>query len=103
MYIDLAAEKLIAAEKENQKIAVEVKSFTDPSTLSEFHKAVGQFINYRYALETIEPDRKLYLAIPISVYEEFFQIPFISSIINRSEINLIIYIPEKEEVVKWIP
>ncbi len=27
MYIDLGAEKLIAAEKDNQQIAVEVKSF----------------------------------------------------------------------------
>ncbi|NEQ44340.1 MAG: hypothetical protein F6K00_12600 [Leptolyngbya sp. SIOISBB] len=40
-YIDLGAEKLIAATKNNQKIAVEVKSFLGASTVSEFHMAVG--------------------------------------------------------------
>ena len=34
--IDLAAERLIAAEKENQKIAVEIKSFLNPSTVTDF-------------------------------------------------------------------
>jgi hypothetical protein len=51
MFINLAAEKLIVATRDNQKITVEVKSFLSPSTLSEFHLAIGQFINYRYALE----------------------------------------------------
>lgn len=31
LYIDLGAEKLIAAEKDQQKIAVEIKSFLNPS------------------------------------------------------------------------
>jgi hypothetical protein len=51
MFIDLAAEKLIVASKDNQ-----IKSFLSPSTLSEFHLAIGQFINYRYALEDYEPE-----------------------------------------------
>jgi len=34
LYVDLGAEKLIAAEKENQKIAVEIKSFLNPSPIS---------------------------------------------------------------------
>jgi hypothetical protein len=50
MYIDLGAERIIAAEREGQVIAVEVKSFIGTSTIYEFHTAVGQFINYRYAL-----------------------------------------------------
>lgn len=45
--IDLAAERLLAAERENQKIAVEIKSFISPSNVSEFHTALGQFLNYR--------------------------------------------------------
>jgi XisH protein len=54
MFIDLGAEKLIVANRDNQKIAVEVKSFLAPSTISEFHTAIGQFTNYRYALEDYE-------------------------------------------------
>jgi len=69
LYIDLAAEKLIAAEKNEQKIAVEVKSFMNDSPMSEFHLAVGKFINYYIALETVKPFRELYLAVPIEIFE----------------------------------
>ncbi len=75
-YIDLGAEKLIAATRKNQKIAVEIKTFLASSTISDFHNAIGQFINYRIALEDNEPDRKLYLAIPFDIYKRFFQHPW---------------------------
>ena len=53
--IDLAAEKLIAAEREGQKIAVEVKSFLERSSaISEFHTALGQFINLGVSNQTIQ-------------------------------------------------
>jgi len=72
LYIDLGAEKLLIAERKGQKIAVEVKSFLGASTLSEFHTALGQCLNYSYALEDTEPDRTLYLAVPVSIYDNFF-------------------------------
>ncbi|MDD1458022.1 XisH family protein, partial [Dolichospermum sp. ST_sed7] len=65
--IDLAAE-MLAAERAEEKIAVEIKSFIGGSNVSEFHTALGQFLNYQYALEEFDPQRKLYLAIPDSVY-----------------------------------
>ncbi|MBD2363921.1 XisH family protein [Anabaena minutissima FACHB-250] len=69
--IDLAAEQLLAAEQEGKKIAVEIKSFISPSNVSEFHTALGQFLNYRDALDKIEPERLLYLAVRVPVYESF--------------------------------
>jgi len=39
--IDLAAERLIAAKRGEEKIAVEVKSFIETSTISDFHTALG--------------------------------------------------------------
>jgi XisH protein len=71
MYVDLGAQKLIAADRSGEKIAVEVKSFIGTSTISEFHIAIGQFINYRYALEVQEPERVLYLAVPLNTYNIF--------------------------------
>jgi hypothetical protein len=47
IYIDIGAEKIIAAERGDEKIAVEVKNFLGYSNITEFHVAVGQFINYR--------------------------------------------------------
>ena len=71
MKIDLGAEKLLAAGKGERLIAVEVKSFVGLSTISEFHVAVGQFLNYRIALEKLEPERVLYLAVPTEIYHIF--------------------------------
>ncbi|MEH1779431.1 MAG: XisH family protein [Nostoc sp.] len=101
MYIDLGAERIIAAEREGQIIAVEVKSFIGTSTISEFHTAVGQFINYRYALEEIDSERVLYLAVPLNTYNDFLNKPFIKTIIQRSQINLIVYDVETEEITRW--
>jgi XisH protein len=56
MQIDLGAERLLAAQRNTEKIAVEIKSLTKPSTISEFHTAIGQYFNYRHALRTQEPD-----------------------------------------------
>jgi XisH protein len=64
MYIDLGAEKLLAAERGNDYIAVEIKSFLGPSAVTEYHAALGQFLNYRFILEEQEDKRKLYLAVP---------------------------------------
>jgi hypothetical protein len=70
--IDLAAEKLIAAEREGEKIAVEIKSFLEKSSaISGFHTALGQFINYRGALRRRQPERVLYLAVPLTTYIMF--------------------------------
>jgi len=41
LFIDLGAEKLIAAERNNEKIAVEIKSFISTSSLADFHLAIG--------------------------------------------------------------
>jgi hypothetical protein len=100
LHIDLGAEMLIGAERENEKIAIEIKSFLGQSAINDFHAAVGQFINYRYALADLEPDRKLYLAISLVTYEKVFIRRFIQSVIERAQISLIIYDSEKEIIVK---
>lgn len=101
LFIDLGAEKLLAAEKEGQKIAVEIKTFLGQSAVTDFHMAMGQFSNYRYALADCEPERVLYLAVPLNAYNEFFTRPFIQSVIQRGQVNLIVYDVENEEIVRW--
>ena len=101
IYIDIGAEKVIAAERDDEKIAVEVKSFLGYSAISEFHTAVGQYINYQSILSEEQPERILYLAIPLDVYESFLQLPFTQKVIHNNRINLIVYEPEAEVIVKW--
>ena len=98
MQIDLGAERIIAAEKGEEKIAVEIKSFVSSSNISEFHTALGQFLNYRLALKKQQPDRFLYLAVPQGVYETFFNLPFIEEVIDHFQLSLLIYDPNNEVI-----
>ncbi|MEH1930120.1 XisH family protein [Nostoc sp.] len=99
--IDLAAE-MLAAERAGEKIAVEIKSFIGRSSVSEFHTALGQFINYQFALEELEAERKLYLAVPESIHNSFFQRRFIQSVISRTQIRLLVYDEKQEVIVQWL-
>jgi CRISPR/Cas system-associated exonuclease Cas4 (RecB family) len=100
--IDLAAERLIAAQRNREKIAVEIKSFIGTSEISDFHTALGQFLNYRIMLEVNEPTRLLYLAVPLEVYDTFFQSRFAQVAVERHQLKLIVYNPVTEEIVRWI-
>ena len=99
--VDLAAEKVFAAEKAGQKIAVEIKSFLNPSAVTDFHSALGQFLNYRLGLQMTEPDRTLYLAIPIDIFESFFQERFTQEAIRQYQVKLIVYEPIQEVIIEW--
>jgi hypothetical protein len=99
--IDFAAEKVLAAEKGWRKIAIEVKSFLNPSTIYDFHHALGQFLNYRLALQMEEPERILFLAVPVETFNEFFQERFIQAAIATYELKLVIYDPTQEVFVEW--
>jgi hypothetical protein len=99
--IDLAAEKVFAAEKAGQKIAVEIKSFLNPSAVTDFHSALGQFLNYRLGLQMNEPDRTLYLAIPLDIFESFFQERFTQEAVRQYQVKLIVYEPVQEVIIEW--
>jgi hypothetical protein len=100
--IDLGAETLVGAERQGRKIGVEIKSFLNDSPLTDYHAALGQFLNYRLALEISEPDRTLYLAIPLTIYESFFQREFAQLSVERYQIKRLIYEPISEAIAKWI-
>jgi XisH protein len=103
IYIDLAAESAMAAEKEGSKIAVEVKSFISGSNISAFHTALGQFLNYRIAIEVSdEPGRILYLAVPIDAYQTFLRFEPAKTVIQRYQVRLIVYNPNSEAIEQWI-
>lgn len=100
--IDLGAEKLLAAEKGNDKIAVEIKSFISHSPLTDFHAALGQFLNYRLFLKHEEPDRQIFLAVPIDTYKNFFQKEIIREAVEINQIKIIVYDSLNEVIELWI-
>jgi XisH protein len=99
---DLGAEKFFAAEKEDRKIAVEIKDFDAPSIISELEKTLGQLQLYQWALEVQEPERQLFLGISEDVYLKHFQKPIFKMAIRRNRISLIVYDPTNEVILQWI-
>lgn len=102
LYADMEAEKALEAEKEGQKIVVEVKVFNTPSPITELEKALGQYSIYRTFLKQSLLKQELYLAIAQDVYQDFFQQPAIEAITSDHQIRLLVFDPKAEEVVVWI-
>lgn len=101
MYVDIGAEKIIGAEKDGEKIAVEVKSFLGISITSEFQDALGQVLFYEVALRETHKNRILYLAVPVSIYESFFNLDLPKMTLETYKVRLIVYNELNEEIVKW--
>jgi hypothetical protein len=99
--IDLGAEKLLGAEKEGDKIAVEIKNFLSPSPVYDFESTYGQFMLYRKVLNRLGSPRGLYAAIPCFAYDKFFQRPLIKEIVEEDKINLLIYDHLEEKIMVW--
>ncbi|GAB4187759.1 MAG: hypothetical protein Fur006_27820 [Coleofasciculaceae cyanobacterium] len=103
LFVDLGAEReAIAAEKDGQKIAVEIKSFLSPSPIHDLQDAVGQYDIYRSVLLEVEPERLLYLAVPKRVYEGIFTEKFGQLILSRIQINLLVFDEQLARIITWI-
>ncbi len=101
--VDLGAEKLIAAERGLEKIAVEVKSFTSPSLISDLEKAWGQFFLYSRVLQKREPDRRLYMAVGRSIFETFFEEDAGRLLLQEPGFHLLVFDEAIEEIIQWKP
>jgi hypothetical protein len=99
--VDLGAEKLLAAERESQKILVEIKCFLAESIPNEFHTALGQYLDYELGLEEVEPDRVVFLAIPDKIFDKIQRIPFLIKSLTRYKVRVIVFDPNLEEITAW--
>ncbi|KKJ00250.1 element excision factor XisH family protein [Prochlorothrix hollandica] len=102
IHVDLGLENLIGAEKEQQKIAVEIKGFLNVSKITDFYAAFGQYLCYKVALVREDPDRTLYLAIPTPIYNTFFKEVLIQDVLKEHPAKLLIYNLSNQEIQSWI-
>lgn len=100
--VDLGAERTLAAERNGEKIAVEIKSFLNDSTINDLKSALGQFNLYLIYLQILKPDYKLWLAISQTAFDEIFSIEGIEVVFEQNKIPLLIVETEMEAIVKWI-
>lgn len=103
LYVDLGAERVtIGAERNGERIAVEIHSFLNPSPVRDLEEAVGQYDIYRSILTDIGSDRQLFLAVPEHVYEGILAERLGQLIVTRLHIRLIVFDPQQERIVRWI-
>lgn len=101
VFVDLGAERLIAAERGSEKIAIEIKSFLSASLVSDLENAWGQFFMYARALEKREPDRTLYLAVTQETFNTIFQEPIGQLLLEEPGFHLVVFDAKTERVAEW--
>ncbi len=100
--IDLGAERLIAAERGTERIAIEIKTFGGASFITLLYEAVGKYIIYRNVLSLLQSDRTLYLAIPENIYNRYFSQQVIQKTIQEERFKLVIYNQSLETITQWV-
>ena len=98
---DIGAEKVILAENELTRIAVEVKSFIHMSILHEFLKASGQYMSYSKILRKNDPQRLLYVAMPTFIYYRLIKYDWVEEVMTDLNMKIILYSSEKEIIEAW--
>ncbi len=103
LYVDLGAERLLAAERAGNRIAVEVKSFVGASDMADLETAIGQFAVYNVVLTRTDPGRILYLAVPERAGTTVFEEPIGQLLVATYDLRLLVFDPVAEEVLRWMP
>ena len=71
--------------------------------MTNFHEAMGQYLDYKSALEDFDPQRIVFLALPLYAYNNaVFQGRFIQKRLKEEKAKLIIFDPIKNEITQWI-
>ena len=102
IFIDIAAEKLLVAEKQGQKIAVEVKSFVGTSEVEDLKNALGQYVLYYKILKRQLPEWILYLAIRKAIFNRLFNEEIGQILLEDNTLKIMVFDPEKEVITQWI-
>jgi len=102
LFVDLGAERLLAAEKGTEKIAVEIKSFVRASDMKDLEDAVGRFVLYAHLMQRYYPDYVLYLAVPEVVRLSVFEEEAGQVLLEDGVVRLFSFDPAEEVVVQWM-
>jgi len=101
VFVDLGAERLVAAERNQEKIAVEIKSFQSASDIRDLEMALGQYVFYRSLLARFEPGRKLFLAVPYSIFVSTLDEPIARPVLEDLSVACLAFDPRQEVIVTW--
>ena len=105
LLIDIGAERLLGAERGDERIAVEIKSFIGKSAVQDLKEAAGQFLLYEEALKRspANVDRVLLLAVRLPIYVSLFENGIGKILLESQRLQLVVFNADEEEITKWIP
>lgn len=107
MFVDLGAERLLAAERqagadgEKERIAVEVKTFAGRSTVADLEQALGQYLIYKALLDAEEPERTLFLAAPTHLYDTVWETTIGRVLTDTYGVKLLLCDVQQEVIDRW--
>lgn len=108
LFIDLGAtgnetmSQFIGAQRQDRRIAVEIKDFRGRSAIESLEQAIGQYMLYQLLLAQVDPAREIYLAISDVVYDEIFSEPIGKLVIDELPMRLVVIDLQQTEVKQWI-
>ena len=99
-WIDIQAEN----SSSQRVILVEVKELDDvDSPVEAFANAIGKYPLYRMGLEYTAQRTPLYLAVTEASYAGILGATMGQQAVSQFQILLLVFDPEQEEIIKWIP
>ncbi len=102
LFIDLSAEPIMTFERDDKRIAIEIKSFEIQSQITSFYEALGKYLTYRKALFMNKMNLELYLAVPKRAYDTIFQKELVKELVKEYKVHIVVYSYKNQTITSWI-
>jgi hypothetical protein len=100
LWIDIYAAKA----SERLAVLIEVKGFEDrASPIDYLADSAGKYVLYQTALEYLNRNIPLYLAVSEQGYNGILSEEVGQKIIQKLNMHLMVFNPQREEILQWIP
>ncbi|HSK03407.1 MAG TPA: element excision factor XisH family protein, partial [Kofleriaceae bacterium] len=103
LYVDLGAERVLAAERDGEQIAVEIRSFVGHSEVADMEQALGQYLLSRSLLQRQEPGRRLVLAVPVDAFETILRTELGRAVREDYALSMLVFEADQEVIRQWLP
>lgn len=103
LFVDLGAERLLAAERGHERIAVEVKTFSGASEVTDMEHALGQYLLYRSLLRRADPERRMVLAMPEEAFDAIITAELGQALREDYALSILTFDAAQEIICKWLP
>lgn len=100
-FIDLGLERMIGARKNDDYIAVEIKSFDESTPFYSFYEILGQFLIYKMALREQVKPFELYVAVSNLGFKRLDEAPIFNRAIEQYQLKFILFDAITQSVVEW--